>query len=99
MFPVEGDDLREPVWLEIRRVLMASWDPIGVVDEPFAANEYDNYILKIEALLRSGTTVEALMDYLEWVASQRMGFTSQRERARPAAERLLPLRVLLNKQK
>jgi hypothetical protein len=86
--PVEGDELREKVWLDIRKVLMEDWDPIGVSEEPFATNEYDNYIPKIKALLRANASTETLMDYLDWVATERMGFTSQRDKGRPAAERL-----------
>jgi hypothetical protein len=89
--PVGGDHLREPVWIEIRKVLMQHWDPIGVKDEPFAADEYDKYIPKIKALLRKGTTVEELMDSLDDTATQRMGFVPQRDGGRNAAERLLPL--------
>lgn len=89
--PVEGDHLREDVWIQIRNVLMDHWDPIGIRDEPGAANEYEAYIPKIKALLRAGASIEEMMDYLDWVASERMGFTSQREQGRPAAEYLLQL--------
>jgi hypothetical protein len=40
--PVDGDSLREEVWIRIRNVLMLHWDPIGVCDEPLAADEYEN---------------------------------------------------------
>ena len=43
---VEGDELREPVWIQIRTILMEHWDPIGISDEPNAADEYDLYIPK-----------------------------------------------------
>jgi hypothetical protein len=89
--PVEGDHLREPVWIEIRKVLMQHWDPIGVRDEPFAADEYDSYIPKIISILRRGASAEELIDYLDEIETRRMGFDSQRERGRNAAERLLPL--------
>ena len=79
-FPVDGDHLREPAWIEIRKVLMQHWDPIGVRDEPFAADEYDAYIPKIKALLRRGTSVDELMDFLHEIATQRMGLTPQKER-------------------
>jgi hypothetical protein len=85
---VEGDELREPVWIGIRAILMEHWDPIGVNGEPFATNEYDNYIPKIKALLREKAPVKVIVDFLDSVATERMGFTSQRELARPAAERL-----------
>ncbi|MCU1324592.1 MAG: hypothetical protein JWM43_4241 [Acidobacteriaceae bacterium] len=88
---VEGDELRDKLWLQVRTVLMEEWDPIGVCSEPNATNEYDSYIPKVMAILRSESGVEALMDYLDWVATARMGFTSQRERSRFAAESLCKL--------
>jgi hypothetical protein len=37
------DELRE-IDSAIRRILMEKWDPIGVSDEPQAADEYNSYI-------------------------------------------------------
>lgn len=88
---VEGDELRESVWMEVRTILMEHWDPIGICGEPNATNEYDSYIPNIIALLRARASVEVMLDYLDWVASERMGFISQRERARTAVARLLRL--------
>jgi hypothetical protein len=85
---VEGDELRDELWLRVRTVLMEEWDPIGVCGEPYATNEYDSYIPELKALIRSKSNVETVIDYLDWVASERMGFTSQRERSRQAAESL-----------
>ena len=90
---VEGDELREAIWIEIRTVLMEHWDPIGVNGEPFATNEYDSYIPKIKALLRAKASVEVIMDFFDYVATERMGFTSQREQGRSAAERLASLGI------
>jgi hypothetical protein len=74
---------------------MCSWDPIGVRDEPFAADEYEAYIPGIKALLRRGTTASELIAYLDRVAHERMGFTGQPERCRKAAEELLLMEPLL----
>ena len=92
---VEGDELREPSWLAIRAILMKSWDPIGVSSWGFATDEYDSYIPKAKALIRSGASEQIMMDYLDWIASERMGFTSQPERGRPAARLLLALQPTL----
>ena len=89
---VEGDELRDDLWLRVRAVLMEEWDQVGVCGEPNATNEYDLYIPKLKALIRSGSNVEIVINYLDWVASERMGFTSQPERSRPAAESLCKLR-------
>ena len=69
---VEGDEHRDLLWLPVRRVLMTSWDPIGVSDDPQAADEYDLYIPKIKSLLRQRSGVEVVLDYLDWVATERM---------------------------
>ena len=90
---VEGDHVREKLWIDIRTILMEHWDPIGVCGESNATDEYDNYIPKIKALLKDQASVEAIMDYLDWVASERMGFTSQREKNRPAADRLIAMEL------
>ena len=88
---VEGDELRDNLWLQVRTILMDEWDPIGVCGEPNATNEYDSYIPKIKTLLRAKSGVDAVMDFLDWVATEQMGFTSQRERSRPAALSLCKL--------
>ena len=90
---VEGDELRDALWLQIRKILMEEWDPIGVCGEPNATNEYDSYIPKLKALLRAASGVDPVLDYLDWVASERMGFTSQREQGRAAAESLCKLNL------
>jgi hypothetical protein len=40
----------------IRRILMAEWDPIGVCDIPDAALEYDGYIGGVYELLERGAS-------------------------------------------
>jgi hypothetical protein len=52
---------------------MAKWDPIGVNDEPNAADEYDSYINDVLLLLKNRTTTENLMEYLRNVETVRMG--------------------------
>jgi hypothetical protein len=94
--PVDGDHPREPLWIEIRDVLMKHWDPIGVADEPFAADEYDGYIPQVKALMRAHEAVDPLMDYLHEVEVKRMGLKTHREVTRTAAEHLLTLRTKLS---
>lgn len=58
---------------EIRRVLIDSWDPCGVKDNPQAVDEYDGYLGKIFELLTIGATDVQLADYLRWVESDCKG--------------------------
>jgi len=90
---VEGDELRDELWPRVRQVLMEQWDPIGVCGEPNATNEYDSYIPKIKALIRAGVSVGTIVDQLDGIATERMGFTSHPEICREAAESLAKLRV------
>jgi hypothetical protein len=92
---VESDELKQPSWLAIRKILLESWDPIGVNADDWPADEYDSYIPKAKALIRSGASEQIMMEYLDWIATERMGFTSQPERGRPAARLLLALRPTL----
>jgi len=59
----------------IRGVLMAKWDPIGVSDEPQAADEYDGYIWGIYGLLKRGANDEEIAEHLLKIETERMGLT------------------------
>jgi hypothetical protein len=37
---------------EIERVLLRAWDPIGIQDDPSAADEYDSYAAQIYLMMR-----------------------------------------------
>jgi len=60
--------------VKVRKVLLNTWDPIGINDEPNAQNEYDNYIGPIFDLLVSNASDAALIDYLYWAVHENMGF-------------------------
>ncbi len=49
---------------EIRRILMERWDPIGVRDEPMAADEYDEYATQLFGLLARGASDDQVVGYL-----------------------------------
>lgn len=64
----------------MRGVLLNTWDPIGINDEPNAQNEYDGYIGELYDLLVSGAPDSALLDYLYWAVYENMGLdASSRE--------------------
>ena len=79
-------------------MLMSEWDPIGVGDEPMAADEYDSYIGDVLQLLERKASAKAIYDYLQQVETQRMGLTDlqgrplvPRERREKAVNALLAL--------
>lgn len=61
--------------VEIRRVLLTVWDPIGVKDEPYAQDEYDGYLGEIYELLTSGASDKDIEGYLFWATHDRMGMS------------------------
>ena len=52
---------------------MATWDPIGVKEEPLAADEYDSYMLPLARKLREGAAAEDVAAFLDGAESQ-MGY-------------------------
>jgi hypothetical protein len=58
---------------EIRRVLLEVWDPIGIVGEPNAQDEYDSYIGEVYELLVQEKSDSEILDYLLSVVRDRMG--------------------------
>ena len=43
---------------------MERWDPIGVRDEPMAADEYDEYATQVFGLLARGASDDQVVGYL-----------------------------------
>ncbi len=52
---------------------MAAWDPIGVKDEPAAADEYDTYMLPLARKLREGASADVIAALLD-AAEGQMGY-------------------------
>ncbi len=61
---------------EIRSVLNADWDPIGVVGDGIE-DEYDSYIGRIYSLLLSGASEQAIAEHLRAIEVDRMGLTGK----------------------
>jgi len=57
---------------------MSKWDPIGVCEEPFAADENARYIGDVFELLRRAASNPEIADYLRWVETEWMGLTDER---------------------
>ena len=64
---------------QIRDVLLSTWDPIGINDEPNAQDEYDSYIGPIYDLRVNEASDVALIDYLHWAVYENMGLDASRE--------------------
>jgi hypothetical protein len=71
-----GKDKSREVRLQIRAVLMSTWDPIGVNDIPEAADEYDSYIGGAYELLERGASEESIRAYLRNIEIDAMGMVN-----------------------
>lgn len=65
--------------VEIRRVLLHVWDPIGVRDEPNAQDEYDCCLGSLFHLLTTGATDDQIAEYLRRQGTEHMGLQLQKE--------------------
>jgi hypothetical protein len=59
--------------VQIRHILLSTWDPIGVRDNPKAQDEYDSYVVRLYELLVGNASDAELIDYLYWVVHELMG--------------------------
>ena len=65
--------------MDIRRVLLNVWDPIGVKDEPNAQDEYDCCVGHLVTLLTRGASDDEIVDYLWERGTEHMGLSLHRE--------------------
>lgn len=76
---------------KIKDVLLNEWDPIGVHAIPEAQDEYDGYVPTIYSMVISHRPINEVFDYLLWLEAEHMGLTSDKQRTRSIAERLVGL--------
>jgi hypothetical protein len=63
------------LYQRVDEVLHYLWDPIGVAAIPMARDEYQSYVPQVVTLLNENASVEQITDYLNEVATQRMGLS------------------------
>ena len=77
---------------QIRQILNADWDPIGVAD--VVSDVYDGYIGGVYGLLRRGASPEEVAQHLLSIETDRMGYDHQSaDHLVGVAGRLCSLRV------
>ena len=77
----------------IRSILMAHWDPIGVRDEPGAANEYEPYLAGLSRLLDQAASAAEIATHLLKIERAEMGLPGDAPRAERTAKLLTDLRT------
>ena len=74
--------------VEIRRVLLDVWDPIGVRDEPNAQDDSDCCLGSLFHLLTTGGTDDKIAEYLWRQGTEHMGLSLQKEAMTPTVSAL-----------
>ena len=77
----------------VRSILLAVWDPIGIRDVTEARDEYDNYVMPVAKMLLDGHSAIEISRYLLGVEIDSMGLKGDNDRALAAAQRLRPIKV------
>lgn len=80
-------------WQVIREAMRKEWDPIGVVEFPEAADEYDAYVSKILDLVINNTSKSDIVEYLLWLTTEHMGLPKDTNSIERFANRLLKFRA------
>ncbi|CAE6737053.1 hypothetical protein R69927_05621 [Paraburkholderia domus] len=77
--------------LDVKKILLKEWDPIGVGASPEADDEYDSYVQDISRMLREEKTVDELYSYLRWIEVEHIGLDGDELHTRTVAHRLMSL--------
>ena len=78
---------------EIRSVLLQTWDPIGIQNEPNAKDEYDGYVEGIYRLLSKGASDDELATHLWLIVTDRMGFSADKLAQEETVKELRKIRI------
>ncbi|WP_263373750.1 hypothetical protein [Granulicella aggregans] len=95
--PIMRKERSREIRADIRRVLLDTWDPIGIANEPNAQDEYKSYLGGVYAILSRGGSVDELQDHLLAIVRDCMGMSPPvtREHMRSTAEALKQISILL----
>ena len=77
--------------LQIRRVFLEEWDPIGVANEPLAQNEYDGYLGSTYDMLSRNASEAEIVHHLNQLETVSMGMS------RRPLDKLLPVAQALKR--
>lgn len=77
--------------LEVKRILLKEWDPIGISEIPEADDEYDAYVQHVSGMIQEHKTVEEIYAYLRWIEVERICLDGDDEHTRKVANKLTEL--------
>jgi len=61
------------------------WDPIGISRTPEARDEYYGYLPKLFSLLKEDASTDDIVNYLNYVSTERMGLQENMKHTRAIA--------------
>lgn len=73
----------------IEKILLSEWDPIGIMNEVNAKDEYHAYATDIANMITHGATTKDISDALLKIERDMMGLNGDTERADRVAQNLL----------
>ncbi len=71
--------------VEVERILLDKWDPIGVKGEPMAESEYSTYAGIVTSMLFNGKSEEAVAAYLDRVEREKLNLGPHENRCKAVA--------------
>lgn len=77
--------------IEVKKILLMDWDPIGIQNIPEAQTEYDAYVPGLCQLLREFQPIEKIYQHLCWIAVDRMGLENNESHVMEIAKKLVDL--------
>jgi hypothetical protein len=78
----------EELYRRVYEIAHYLWDPIGIAEHPEAHDEYQGYLTALFGRTKTGD-VGAIVEYMKWVETERMGLTFNRENAERAAKAMV----------
>ena len=52
------------LYREVKKILISSWDPLDIGDNPNLSDEYDAYVAAVIKLVKEGSSVQVIENYL-----------------------------------
>jgi len=74
-------------------VLLQTWDPIGIQNEPNAQDEYDGYVEGTYRLLSKDASDDELAAHLCSIVTDRMGFSADKQAQEETVKELRKIRI------
>lgn len=84
------------LYRKIDEILFYIWDPIGVAPEPWARDEYDNYLPQVFKLAIENDEPQPIAQYLLNITKVEMGIPSTMKHCMKTAELILSTKTYID---